>query len=201
MVHLTPGDPAIALLGDHANKTSVEKLRKEMGLDKPLYEQYIIFAKKAVVGDFGYSTKTKQPVLSEFKDRFPATAELALVAMLLAVILGISAGIISAIKRYSIFDYSAMFAALAGVSMPVFWLGLVMIYFFSVTSVSEAPEGSLITHTLPMSGISCGAEVILPPSWSICPAQASTSSTATYGSQREWEVSLSLARPSMPPIT
>jgi len=132
MVHLTPGDPAIALLGDHANKASVEKLRKEMGLNKPLYEQYIIFAKKAVVGDFGNSTKTKQPVLSEFKDRFPATAELALVAMIIATILGIAAGIISAIKRYSIFDYSAMFAALAGVSMPVFWLGLVMIYFFSV---------------------------------------------------------------------
>jgi ABC-type dipeptide/oligopeptide/nickel transport system permease component len=132
MVHLSPGDPAITLLGDHANKESVEKLREEMGLNKPLYEQYFIFVKRAVTGDFGNSMKTKQPVLEEFKERFPATVELATVAMILAVILGIAAGIISAIKRYSLFDYSAMFVALAGVSMPVFWLGLVMIYFFSV---------------------------------------------------------------------
>lgn len=132
MVHLSPGDPAITLLGDHANKESVEKLREEMGLNKPLYEQYFIFVSKAVKGDFGNSMKTKQPVLDEFKERFPATVELATVAMILAIILGVGAGIISAIKRYSVFDYSAMFVALAGVSMPVFWLGLVMIYFFSV---------------------------------------------------------------------
>lgn len=132
MVHLSPGDPAITLLGDHANKASVEKLREEMGLNKPLYVQYYIFASKAITGDFGNSLKTKQPVIDEFMERFPATVELATVAMILAIVLGLSAGIISAIKRYSIFDYSSMFVALAGVSMPVFWLGLVLIYFFSV---------------------------------------------------------------------
>lgn len=133
MVHLAPGDPALALLGDHANKESVEKLREEMGLNKPLYVQYAIFVSKAISGDFGNSFKSKQPVLDEFMERFPATMELALCAMILAVILGIGAGIISAIKRYSIFDYGSMFVALAGVSMPVFWLGLVLIYFFSVS--------------------------------------------------------------------
>jgi len=133
MVHLAPGDPALALLGDHANKESVEKLREDMGLNKPLYVQYGIFASKAIRGDFGNSFKSKQPVLDEFMERFPATMELALCAMILAVILGIGAGIISAIKRYSIFDYGSMFVALAGVSMPVFWLGLVLIYFFSVS--------------------------------------------------------------------
>ncbi|WP_331774382.1 ABC transporter permease [Sulfurospirillum sp. 1612] len=132
MIHLSPGDPAIMLLGDHANKTSVEKVRKEMGFDKPLYVQYLIFANRALHGDFGKSLKSKQPVIQEFKDRFPATVELAGVAMILAIIFGIGAGVVSAIKRYSIFDYSSMFVALAGVSMPVFWLGLVMIYFFSV---------------------------------------------------------------------
>jgi ABC-type dipeptide/oligopeptide/nickel transport system permease component len=132
MVHLSPGDPAMTLLGDHATKESIEKVREEMGLNKPLYEQYFIFISKAATGDFGNSIKTKQSVLAEFKDRFPATVELATVAMILAIILGIGAGIISAIKRYSLFDYSAMFVALAGVSMPVFWLGLVLIYFFSV---------------------------------------------------------------------
>lgn len=133
MVHLSPGDPALALLGDHANKESVEKLREEMGLNKPLYTQYYLFASKAVHGDFGNSFKSKQPVLDEFMERFPATMELALCAMILAIVLGIAAGIISAIKRYSIFDYGSMFIALAGVSMPVFWLGLVLIYFFSVS--------------------------------------------------------------------
>lgn len=132
MVHLSPGDPAITLLGDHANKASVEKLREEMGLNKPLYVQYFIFAGKALQGDLGTSMRTKQKVLTEFQERFPATAELAFVAMLLAVSIGITAGIISAVKRYSIFDYGSMFVALAGVSMPVFWLGLVLIYFFSV---------------------------------------------------------------------
>lgn len=132
MVHLTPGDPAMMLLGDHANKESVAKVREELGLNKPLYVQYMIFAKKAVTLDFGNSIKSKQPVIDEFEDRFPATAELSLVAMFFAIIFGILAGIISAVKRYSIFDYGSMFVALAGVSMPVFWLGLVMIYFFAV---------------------------------------------------------------------
>ena len=132
MVHLTPGDPAMMLLGDHANKESVAKVREELGLNKPLYVQYMIFAKKAITLDFGNSIKSKQPVIDEFEDRFPATAELSLVAMIFAIIFGILAGIISAVKRYSIFDYGSMFVALAGVSMPVFWLGLVMIYFFAV---------------------------------------------------------------------
>ena len=137
MVHLSPGDPALALLGDHANKESVEKLREDMGLNKSLLTQYGIFASKAVQGDFGKSFKSKQPVLDEFMERFPATMELALCAMILAIILGIGAGIISAIKRYSIFDYGSMFIALAGVSMPVFWLGLVLIYFFCFTRMAS----------------------------------------------------------------
>jgi ABC-type dipeptide/oligopeptide/nickel transport system permease component len=132
MVHLSPGDPAMTLLGDHASKEAVEKVREELGLNKPLYEQYITYIQKVLQGDLGNSIKTKQSVLQEFKERFPATVELAVVAMILAIIFGIGAGIISAIKRYSVFDYSAMFVALAGVSMPVFWLGLVLIYFFSV---------------------------------------------------------------------
>ncbi|MBC7126447.1 MAG: ABC transporter permease, partial [Bacteroidales bacterium] len=72
MVHLAPGDPALIMLGEHASKESVEKLREEMGLNKPLYEQYIIFISKAVRGDFGNSIKSKQPVIDEFFERFPA---------------------------------------------------------------------------------------------------------------------------------
>lgn len=132
MLHLTPGEPALAILGEHATAESVEKFNKEMGLDKPLVEQYINFAKKAIKGDFGISLKSKQPVLDEFKERFFATAELAIVAMFFAIILGIAMGVISAVYRYSKFDFLATFTSLIGVSMPVFWLGLMLIYLFSI---------------------------------------------------------------------
>lgn len=132
MVHLAPGDPALVMLGEHANKESVDALREQMGLNKPLIDQYIHFVVNAVQGDFGISTISGEPVIDEFMERFPATVELALVAMVFAIIAGLFAGIISAVKRYSIFDYAAMSTALAGVSMPVFWLGLMLIYFFSV---------------------------------------------------------------------
>lgn len=132
MVHLAPGDPAVAMLGEKANPQSVRELREQMGLDKPLYTQYFIYMNNVLHGDFGRSANSYEPVWSEFSDRFPATLELASMAMIIATILGVLAGIISAIKRYSIFDYTSMFGALAGVSMPVFWLGLLLIYFFSV---------------------------------------------------------------------
>ena len=132
MVHLAPGDPAVAMLGEKANPQSVRELREQMGLDKPLYTQYFIYMKNILHGDFGRSANSYEPVWQEFTDRFPATMELATTAMIIATFFGILAGIISAIKRYSIFDYASMFGALAGVSMPVFWLGLLLIYFFSV---------------------------------------------------------------------
>lgn len=132
MIHLVPGDPALAILGDKATKQSIEEFREEFGLNKPLHEQYINFIIKATKGDFGRSLRTKQGVMEEFKERFFATIELATIAMIFAIIFGIITGIISAVKRYSAFDYTSMFFALAGVSMPVFWLGLMMIYFFSV---------------------------------------------------------------------
>lgn len=132
MVHLSPGDPAIAILGDKSNAQSIKDLREQLGLDKPLYTQYYIYMSNIAKGDFGKSATSQEPVLEEFLDRFPATMELTFVAMIIAIVLGVSAGIISAVKRYSIFDYASMFTALAGVSMPVFWLGLLLIYFFAV---------------------------------------------------------------------
>jgi ABC-type dipeptide/oligopeptide/nickel transport system permease component len=132
MVHLAPGDPALVMLGEHASKESVDALREQMGLNKPLIEQYILFLTNALQGDFGTSTISGEPVLYEFLERFPATIELSLVALTFATIIGLFAGILSAVKRYSMFDYAAMSTALAGVSMPVFWLGLMLIYLFSV---------------------------------------------------------------------
>lgn len=132
MLHLIPGDPALAILGEHANKSNLESFRKDMGLDKPLLEQYFSFVGKALSGDFGRSFKTKQPVIDEFKERFGATLELSFVAMFFAVVFGIAVGVTAAVKRNGFFDYGSMAFALAGVSMPVFWLGLVLIYTFSV---------------------------------------------------------------------
>ena len=132
MVHLAPGDPALVMLGEHASKESDYALREQMGLNKPLIEQYILFITNALQGDFGTSTISGEPVLYEFLERFPATIELSLVALTFATIIGLFAGILSAVKRYSMFDYAAMSTALAGVSMPVFWLGLMLIYLFSV---------------------------------------------------------------------
>ena len=132
MVHMVPGDPAFVMLGEHANKEAVDALREQMGLNKPLLEQYLLFITNTVQGDFGISIMSGEPVIDEFADRFPATVELSLVALVFATIVGLFAGIISAVKRYSWFDYISMSTALAGVSMPVFWLGLMLIYFFAV---------------------------------------------------------------------
>jgi ABC-type dipeptide/oligopeptide/nickel transport system permease component len=132
ILHLTPGDPAMAMLGEHASKETIEKVRKDLGLDKPLYVQYIIFLKKLLKVDLGNSIKSDRPVLTEFMERFPATVELAVVSMIFAVIFGIAAGVISATYRYSIFDYFTMGISVAGLSIPVFWFGLILIYFFAV---------------------------------------------------------------------
>ncbi|MBT4285964.1 MAG: ABC transporter permease [Deltaproteobacteria bacterium] len=134
MIHMIPGDPVVAMLGERgAIPEEMDMLRTRLGLDKPLYVQYYIFLKQAVTLDFGISYWSNEEVIVEFMDRFPATLELAITALLFGSIVGVSAGIISSVKKYSIFDYSSMFIALAGVSMPIFWLGLLMIYLFSVT--------------------------------------------------------------------
>ncbi len=132
ILHLTPGDPALAILGEHASKESIDKVRKDLGLDKPLYVQYLIFLKRILRGDFGKSIKSDRSVLKEFSERFSATFELAIMSMVFAIIFGIAAGVISATYRYSIFDYATMSLSVAGLSIPVFWFGLILIYFFAV---------------------------------------------------------------------
>ena len=131
MVHLIPGDAAVAILGERATEAALVELRKEMGLDKPLYHQYAKFLWDAVHLDFGHSFKTKQPVIAEIKRYFPATAELTLAAMVFSIFFGIAAGIIAAIFRGTFLDYFSMSVSLAGISMPIFWLGLMLILLFS----------------------------------------------------------------------
>lgn len=132
MLHLTPGDPAELLLGERATNEALHEIREHLGLNEPLYVQYGMFLKRLMKGDLGETIRTRQKVWIEIKQRFPATIELAVTALFIACLFGITLGIISATKQYSIFDYASMLAALTGVSMPIFWLGLVFMLIFSV---------------------------------------------------------------------
>jgi len=149
MLHLTPGDPAELLMGERASEEALQDIREHLGLNKPVYVQYGIFLKQLLKGDLGETIWTRQKVWIEVKQRFPATIELAVVALFISCVLGMLLGIISATKQYSIFDYLSMLGALIGVSMPIFWLGLVFMLIFSLN-----------LGWLPMSGrLSVGVEL------------------------------------------
>jgi peptide/nickel transport system permease protein len=120
------------MAGEHASQQVINAIRDKYGLDKPLYIQYGIWLKDALRGDLGYSIKSHEYVVKEILDRFPNTFELSVMAMVFAIIIGIFAGIISASRQYSIFDYTSMGIALFGVSMPVFWLGIMLMMIFGV---------------------------------------------------------------------
>ena len=131
-IHLIPGDPAVAMLGERATPERVQEVRIQLGLDQPLYTQYGIYVGKILRGDLGTSILRGDPVLHDLMRRFPATVELALSAILIAVLIGIPAGIVSAVWRNSIFDGCSRLIALTGVSMPIFWLGLMLAWVFGV---------------------------------------------------------------------
>lgn len=131
MVHLIPGDAALTIAGERATEEILIQLREDMGLDKPLYHQYAIFIWDIVHLDLGVSFKTKEHVVNEIRRYFPATAELTLAAMLFSIVFGITAGIIAAVFRGRFWDYFSMSASLAGISMPIFWLGLMLILLMS----------------------------------------------------------------------
>jgi peptide/nickel transport system permease protein len=132
MLRMIPGDPARLLLGEYANPDELARLRAQLGLDQSYLTQYAIYLKNLLQGDFGKSVRTGAPIVNEIGVRLLATIELSMAAMLIATILGIAAGVVSSVKQYSIFDYGSMFLALIGVSMPIFWLGLMLIYLLSV---------------------------------------------------------------------
>lgn len=131
MVHLIPGDPALMILGERANEAALQELRQQMGLDQPKAVQYARFLSDLSRLDLGRSFRTKGLVAEEIGRHFPPTAELTLAAMLFAIVFGILAGVISAINRGGFWDFATMFGALAGVSIPIFWLGLMLILLFA----------------------------------------------------------------------
>jgi peptide/nickel transport system permease protein len=132
MVRAIPGDPAQIMLGQSATQSQVQDVRARMGLDDPLPVQYLVFVKDAVRGDLGDSIVTGRPVTSELAERLPATFELTSFAMLIAILVGVPVGVISAVKQYSIVDKVASTTALTGISMPIFWLAMILIVIFGV---------------------------------------------------------------------
>ncbi len=152
IVRLTPGDPARILAGEHATEEYVQATRERWGLDKPMYVQYYIWFKSLLRGDLGRSITTHSPVVEEIFNRFPATLELSLFAMFLAIVIGILAGIISAIRQYHFFDYFSMTVALFGISMPVFWLGLMLMFVFGLW-LDILPISGRINVMIPLQNI------------------------------------------------
>ncbi|CAO3434825.1 ABC transporter permease subunit [Azospirillum endophyticum] len=133
LIRLVPGDPIEVRTGERGIAPErLAELRHEMGLDRPLWHQFLDYVGNVLHGDFGLSLITHNSVLSEFLTLFPATLELALCAMLFATLVGLPAGILAAVKRGSLFDHGVMGASLTGYSMPIFWWGLLLILFFSV---------------------------------------------------------------------
>lgn len=132
LLRLIPGDPATALLGERASEQNVAAIRERLGLEKPLPEQYVIWISRLLQGDLGNTVRGNIPISNELRGRFPATAELALVAITLATSIGVPLGIVSAVRRNSAIDTATMFGALLGVSIPIFVLGLLLIYLFGV---------------------------------------------------------------------
>src|SRR5574341_608895 len=129
LMHLAPGDPVSLLLGEDATAAEIQRTRREWGLDQPILIQYWEFVTHAVRGDFGKSLQFGEPVTKLIFERLPATAELALTSLLVAMLISIPIGVYSAIKHDTLFDHAGMGLALIGVSLPNFWLGIMLIYF------------------------------------------------------------------------
>jgi peptide/nickel transport system permease protein len=151
LIHLVPGDPAQAMLGDGASPEDIAQLRTRLGLDRPLVEQYGRYLKGLVQGDLGTSLRTQQPVTTQIAERLPATAELASAAMLVAVALALPLGLIAAVWRGTWVDQGAMGLALVGISVPGFWLGPLLALIFAVE-----------LGWLPVSGRGTLAHLVLP---------------------------------------
>jgi ABC-type dipeptide/oligopeptide/nickel transport system permease component len=151
MIRLLPGDPARVIAGEMATEQDVALLRSRLNLDKPLTIQYGIFLSDLAHGNLGTSARTQLPVTEEVLARLPRTIRLAVVSMFIATLLGVPAGLAAAFRRYSIFDLLVSFGTLCGVSMPVYWLGLMLIVLFAVK-----------LGWLPAAGADSFTSVILP---------------------------------------
>ena len=152
LIHIAPGDPARTMLGQHATQKEINEIRDKYGLDEPIIVQYVIWLSDVIRGDLGRSIITNDLVINEISSRFPNTIELAITAMLFAILIGGLAGIISASRQYSVTDYTVMGVALFGISMPVFWLGIMLMMIFGVI-LGWLPIGGRIDLFIPYQRI------------------------------------------------
>ncbi|PYE49878.1 ABC transporter permease [Deinococcus yavapaiensis] len=146
-VRAIPGDPATVILGERATPESVARLRTQLGLDQPIPVQFGKFVADIARGDLGAGIKSQVPVVDDLRTRFPATFELTIGAILFAILVGLPAGIIAALNRNKFLDNAAMTISLVGVSMPVFWLGMLLAYFFAVKLQWLPPSARLSTDS------------------------------------------------------
>jgi peptide/nickel transport system permease protein len=151
LIHLVPGDPAQAMLGEGASQSEVVALRHDLGLDQPLLTQYRLFLRGIARGDLGTSFRYNTPVTAQIREKFPNTAMLALSAMAVALVFAIPLGILAAVYRGTFIDHAAMTLALVGISMPNFWLGPLLAILFAVR-----------LGWLPVSGIGGLSHLVLP---------------------------------------
>ncbi len=168
IMNLTPGDPAEIILGHSASHASIEKLRVEMGLDRPFYVRYFDYMSGLLKGDLGNSYKNNISVMSQIRDKLPNTILLASSGMLIAILIGIPVGIISARKQYTAFDNIAMICALIGASTPAFWLGLVLVIVFALnlgwfpsSGMGFGLTGTLKSLVLPALTIGTGVSAVI----------------------------------------
>ena len=132
ITRVLPGNPAVSILGPQATAEDIAKMEEEMGLHDPMPVQYINYMKRILTGDLGTSYRYNRPVADLIFEKLPNTLQIALASLIIALLIGVPVGIVSAVKQYSVFDYISMIAALIGVSMPSFWLGLMLVLIFSV---------------------------------------------------------------------
>ena len=141
MLRLIPGDPCRVMLGERATEEMCARFAERMGLDDPIYVQFGRYLANILRGDLGTSIKTGQPVVTELAERLPMTFELTLAAMFLAVLVGIIAGVVAAVRNNSVVDLATMVLANVGVSMPIFWLGLILMFLFAFKFRWLPPSG------------------------------------------------------------
>ncbi|MDR7428426.1 MAG: ABC transporter permease [Armatimonadota bacterium] len=151
LMRAVPGDPARLIAGPEATQTELEAVRREWGLDAPLPVQYLQYLSRVARGDLGESIRSRRPVTVELAARFPNTLRLALASLLIMTVLGVSAGILAATHQNTFLDYASMAVALVGISMPIFWLGLMLMLLFS-----------LYLGWLPATGRDGPAHLVLP---------------------------------------
>jgi len=160
LIHLAPGDPARLMLYDTAPEEEVQAMRKTLGLDQPLYLQYWLFLSNALRGDLGRSLYYKQPAFSIILEHLPATAELTFAALFVSLVVAVPMGVLSAVRRDTVWDYAGILLATIGQATPVFWLGLMFILLFSVqwTVLPSSGRGGL--ENLLMPAVTLGAPLM-----------------------------------------